>query len=163
MSALPDADPQALLQNYRAEFACMTGDALDAVMAIEQAAYAHPWSRGNFADSLRAGYEGRLLRTSERLLGYFMAMKGVDEVHLLNITVAPDCQGQGLGACLLESLAAWSLAQGAQWLWLEVRASNEGAQRLYQRRGFRRVGLRKGYYPAGLGRREDAIVMSRPL
>jgi ribosomal-protein-alanine N-acetyltransferase len=141
----------------------MTGDALDAVMAIEQAAYAHPWTRGNFADSLRAGYEGRLLRTSERLLGYFMAMKVVDEVHLLNITVAPDCQGQGLGACLLESLAAGSLAQGAQWLWLEVRASNEGAQRLYQRRGFRRVGLRKGYYPAGLGRREDAIVMVRRL
>lgn len=163
MSALPDASSHALLQTSGAEFLPMTADALDAVMAIEQAAYAHPWTRGNFADSLRAGYEGRLLRTSERLLGYYMAMKGVDEVHLLNITVAPDCQGQGLGACLLESLAAWSLAQGAQWLWLEVRASNEGAQRLYQRQGFRRVGLRKGYYPAGPGRREDAIVMSRPL
>ena len=163
MSALPDAESHATLQNYRAEFAPMTTDALDAVMVIEQAAYAHPWTRGNFADSLATGYEGRLLRTSERLLGYYMAMKGVDEVHLLNITVAPDCQGQGLGACLLESLAAWSLGQGAQWLWLEVRASNDGAQRLYQRRGFRRVGLRKGYYPAGPGRREDAIVMSRPL
>ncbi len=163
MSAVPDADSYAPLQNYRAEFAPMTADALDAVMTIEQVAYAHPWTRGNFVDSLRAGYEGRLLRTSERLLGYYMAMKGVDEVHLLNITVAPDCQGQGLGACLLESLAAWSLAQGAQWLWLEVRASNEGAQRLYQRQGFRRVGLRKGYYPAAQGRREDAIVMSFPL
>ena len=139
-----------------AEFAPMTLERLDAVMAIEATAYPHPWTRGNFADSLRAGYEGRLLRTSERLLGYYMAMKGVDEVHLLNIPVAPDCQGQGLGACLLESLAAWSLAQGAQWLWLEVRASNEGAQRLYQRQGFRRVGLRKGYYPAGPGPREDA-------
>lgn len=161
MSAVPDAD--APLQNYRAEFAPMTADALDAVMAIEQAAYAYPWTRGNFADSLRAGYEGRLLRTSERLLGYYMAMKGVDEVHLLNITVAPDCQGQGLGACLLESLAAWSMAQGAQWLWLEVRVSNLRAQHIYQTHGFRRVGERKRYYPADLGQREDAVVMSLAL
>lgn len=153
----------ALLQTHQAHFAPMTPESLDAVMVIEQVAYAHPWTRGNFADSLRAGYHGLLLATPQRLLGYYVAMKGVDEVHLLNITVAPDCQGQGLGACLLEALAAWSIGQGAQWLWLEVRASNEGAQRLYARQGYSRVGLRKGYYPAGPGRREDAIVMSRPL
>lgn len=146
-----------------AQFAPMTVASLDAVMAIETIAYAHPWTRGNFADSLRAGYAGCLLQAGEQLLGYYVAMKGVDEVHLLNITVAPEFQGQGLGACLLEALAAWSLGQGAQWLWLEVRASNEGAQRLYLRQGFRRVGLRKGYYPAAQGRREDAIVMSRAL
>ena len=163
MSAVPGPASEVLLETHQAHFAPMTPASLDAVMAIEQVAYAHPWTRGNFADSLRAGYEGRLLLTSERLLGYYVAMKGVDEVHLLNITVAPDSQGQGLGACLLEALAAWSIGQGAQWLWLEVRASNEGAQRLYARQGYRRVGLRKGYYPAGPGRREDAIVMSRPL
>jgi ribosomal-protein-alanine N-acetyltransferase len=136
---------------------------LDAVMAIEATAYAYPWTRGNFADSLRAGYTGVLLRVQGELLGYYMAMKGVDEMHLLNLTVAPAHQGQGLGACLLEALADRSRDLGAQWLWLEVRASNEGAQRLYLRQGFRRVGLRKGYYPAARGRREDAIVMSRPL
>ncbi len=163
MSAQPLPAHDALLQARGARFEPMTLADIDAVMAIEATAYAHPWTRGNFADSLRAGYAGLLLRAGDELLGYYVAMKGVDEVHLLNITVAPDHQGQGLGGCLLAALSAWSVAQGAQWLWLEVRASNEGAQRLYLREGFRRVGLRKGYYPAAHGRREDAIVMSRPL
>ena len=51
-------------------------------------------------------------------------MKGVDEVHLLNITVAPDYQGQGWGRVMLDALALWARGQGAQWLWLEVRTSN---------------------------------------
>jgi ribosomal-protein-alanine N-acetyltransferase len=90
-------------------------------------------------------------------------MKGVDEVHLLNITVAPELQGQGWGRLMLDALATWSRGQGAQWLWLEVRASNERAQRLYAHYGYRRVGQRKAYYPAAHGRREDAIVMSLAL
>lgn len=153
----------ALLRPDEGRFEVMTPAHLDAVMAIEAAAYAHPWTHGNFADSLRSGYAGRLLVVDEAIRGYYVAMKGVDEVHLLNITVAREHQGRGWGARLLAHLADWSRAQGAQWLWLEVRASNAGAQRLYQREGFQRVGLRKGYYPAGQGRREDAIVMSRPL
>jgi ribosomal-protein-alanine N-acetyltransferase len=98
-----------------------------------------------------------------KLLGYFVAMKGVDEVHLLNITVAPEFQSQGWGRLMLDAIALWSRAQGAQWLWLEVRVGNERAQRIYERNGYRRVGERKGYYPAADGRREDAIVMSLKL
>jgi ribosomal-protein-alanine N-acetyltransferase len=90
-------------------------------------------------------------------------MKGVDEVHLLNITVAQDCQSQGWGRIMLDALAIWARGQGAQWLWLEVRVSNLRAQRIYERQGYRRVGERKGYYPAADGRREDAIVMSLKL
>ena len=52
------------------------------------------------------------------------------------------------------------MAQGAQWLWLEVRASNTHAQQVYQHFGFKRVGERKDYYPLSSGRREDAVVMS---
>jgi hypothetical protein len=74
-------------------------------------------------------------------------MKGVDEVHLLNITVAPDHQGQGWGRVMLDALAIWSRGQGAQWLWLEVRVSNQRALQIYERHGYRRVGERKGYYP----------------
>ena len=62
---------------------------LDAVLAVEQRAYAHPWSRGNFTDSLASGYELQVLLAGDTVLGYFVGMKGVDEVHLLNITVAP--------------------------------------------------------------------------
>jgi ribosomal-protein-alanine N-acetyltransferase len=90
-------------------------------------------------------------------------MKGVDEVHLLNLTVAPAFQRQGWGRVMLDALAIWSRGQGAQWLWLEVRASNERALRIYERHGYRRVGERKNYYPAAFGKREDAAVMSLRL
>ncbi|MDB5752930.1 MAG: ribosomal-protein-alanine acetyltransferase-like protein [Ramlibacter sp.] len=152
----------AVFKTMEAGFEPMTQARLDQVLAIEASAYDHPWSRGNFADSLRSGYLGQLLCAGDAILGYFVAMKGVDEVHLLNITVAPQCQGQGWGRVLLDALALWARAQGAQWLWLEVRASNLRAQEIYLRYGYRRVGERKGYYPALVGR-EDAIVMSYKL
>jgi [ribosomal protein S18]-alanine N-acetyltransferase len=97
------------------------------------------------------------------LLGYFVAMQGVDEVHLLNLTVVPERQGMGWGRLMLDALAVWARGRGAQWLWLEVRAGNERAQRIYERHGYRRVGERKGYYPAASGQREDAVVMSMKL
>lgn len=152
----------AVFKTMEAGFEPMTEARLDEVVAIERLAYDHPWTRGNFADSLRSGYQAQLLCAGDTVLGYFVAMKGVDEVHLLNITVAPACQGQGWGRVMLDALALWARAQGAQWLWLEVRTSNLRAQQVYQRYGFRRVGERKNYYPASNGR-EDAIVMSYQL
>lgn len=191
MSAAPSANlpvwhsadwPDAAGQPPRAAerriaFAPMTEADLDAVCEVEKSAYTHPWSRKHFADSLTAGYPAMLLlgealpgevvhpaRADGRvLLGYLVAMPGVDEVHLLNITVAPGCQGQGWGRAMLDALALWSRGQGAQWLWLEVRTGNLRAQRIYERYGYRRVGERKNYYPADGGRREDAIVMSYRL
>jgi ribosomal-protein-alanine N-acetyltransferase len=137
---------------------------LDEVLVIEQSAYSHPWTIGNFKDSIASGYHLEILlgedRGRERVIGYLVAMEGVDEVHLLNITVAPAWQGQGLGTRLLESLCNWCRQRQAQWLWLEVRASNARALAVYQRFGFKRVGERKAYYPLAPGRREDAVVMS---
>jgi ribosomal-protein-alanine N-acetyltransferase len=153
----------AVLQSAEAQFEPMTESRLDEVVAIEQRAYEHPWTRGNFSDSLRAGYQAQVLVAGDTLIGYFVAMMGVDEVHLLNITVAPPYQSQGWGRVMLDALALWARGQGAQWLWLEVRTSNVRAQRIYQQHGYRRVGERKGYYPAVEGRREDAIVMSLKL
>ena len=152
----------AVFKTMEAGFEPMTEADLDAVVAIECAAYAHPWSRGNFADSLRSGYQAQLLCAGDTLLGYFVAMKGVDEVHLLNITVAPAFQGLGWGRVMLDALAIWARGQGAGWVWLEVRNSNARAQQVYLRYGYRRVGERKNYYPAD-GGREDAIVMSFKL
>ena len=108
-------------------------------------------------------YKTQLLVAGDHLLGYFVAMMGVDEVHLLNITVAPAYQMQGWARVLLDALALWARGRGAQWLWLEVRVSNERALHVYQAHGFRRVGERKRYYPAPAGQREDAVVMSLPL
>lgn len=153
----------AVLKNDEAGFEPMGEASVGEVVRIERLAYEHPWTAGNFTDSLRSGYQAQLLRAGDTLLGYFVAMKGVDEVHLLNITVDPAHQGQGWGRLMLDALALWSRAQGAGWLWLEVRVSNVRAQRIYEHHGFRRVGERKGYYPAVAGRREDAIVMSLKL
>jgi [ribosomal protein S18]-alanine N-acetyltransferase len=134
---------------------------LDTLMAIEAAAYPYPWSRGNFVDSLHAGYLARKrLDAAGRWLGYFIAMPGVQEMHLLNLTVAPDHQRQGHARAMLDELVRRSGALGAQRLWLEVRVSNQRAQDLYRQYGFREVGLRRGYYPAGALARENAIVMS---
>ncbi|MCJ0765877.1 ribosomal protein S18-alanine N-acetyltransferase [Variovorax terrae] len=153
----------AVFNTIEAQFEPLTEARLDEVAAIEQTAYAHPWSRGNFADSLRSGYQAQLLTAGEQILGYFVAMKGVDEVHLLNITVVPASQAQGWGRVMLDALSIWSRGQGAQWLWLEVRVSNQRALQIYERHGFRRVGERKNYYPAHGGQREDAVVMSLKL
>lgn len=134
---------------------------LDAVMAIEQRAYSFPWSRGNFIDSLAAGYAAQMLLDGNgRLIGYFVAMPGVDEMHLLNVTVDPHWQGLGHAHRLMDAVEACCADRDAAMLWLEVRASNERARRLYAKRGFSEVGLRRGYYPAAQGRREDAVVMS---
>jgi ribosomal-protein-alanine N-acetyltransferase len=137
---------------------------LDTLMAIETAAYPFPWSRGNFIDSLAAGY--RLVKRVDaqgRWLGYCVAMTGVDETHLLNLTVVPAHQRQGHARAMLDELVHWSREQSAARLWLEVRASNLRAQALYRRYGFRDAGLRRGYYPAGPEGRENALVMSLDL
>ena len=137
---------------------------LDTVLAIEAGAYAFPWSRGNFIDSLAAGYHAQVLAGADAgLVGYFVAMPGVDEMHLLNITVAPAWQGQGLARTMLDALDAHCRARRLAMLWLEVRESNHRARALYARRGFSEVGLRRGYYPAAFAKREDAIVMSARL
>ena len=136
---------------------------LDDVLRVEQSAYSHPWTRGNFVDSLKAGYSVMTLMGGDTLLGYFVAMEGVEEVHLLNITVAPKFQGQGWAVLMLDALSLWSRGRGAHWLWLEVRVSNTRAMQVYERYGFARVGERKNYYPADQGHREDAVVMSLKL
>ncbi len=136
---------------------------LDDVLRIEKSAYAHPWTRGNFADSLKSGYQMLALMGGERLIGYCVAMEGVDEVHLLNITVAPEFQGQGFGVLMLDALSLWARSRQAQWVWLEVRVSNTRAMQVYERFGYARVGERKHYYPASRGQREHAVVMSLKL
>jgi ribosomal-protein-alanine N-acetyltransferase len=140
----------------------MREEDLDAVMAIESAVYTHPWSRGNFADSLRAGYDCRTLRFGGELLGYFVVMAAAGEAHLLNLSVAAAHQRRGIGSGLLREAAAIALARGARSLFLEVRPSNRGAQALYTRFGFRKVAVRRGYYPAHTGR-EDALVLTLAL
>ena len=161
MSAVPT--PLAARFAVPARFEPMSAARLDAVLAIEQSAFSHPWSRGNFSDSIAAGHQAQCLLGGDELLGYFIAMAGYREVHLLNITVAPAYQRQGWARVMLDALALWSRGQQAEWLWLDVRASHLRAQHIYRRRGFAQIGVRKAYYPAGNGQREDAVVMNLRL
>ena len=134
---------------------------LTEVMAVERVAYLVPWTHGNFVDSLAAGYPAEVLRgPSAELLGYWVAMPGVDEMHLLNITVAPAWQGRGLAVLMLDRLLDACRQRGLTQLWLEVRASNARARAVYRRFGLAEVGRRRAYYPVPEGPHEDAILMS---
>lgn len=134
---------------------------LTEVMAAERLAYPVPWTHGNFVDSLAAGYPAEVLRGPRaELLGYWVAMPGVDELHLLNITVVPAWRGRGLAVVMLDRLVNACRQRGLTQLWLEVRASNERARAVYLRYGFSEVGRRRAYYPVPQGPREDALLMS---
>ena len=152
-------------------------DDLDAVLSLEQHAHAHPWSRGNFADSLACQYGASVytqpvdstpappayMLGSQALVGYWLAMPGVEETHLLNITVAPAFRRQGWAQHMMGDLVRWSVIQQAQVVWLEVRESNHAARALYSGLGFEAVGRRKAYYPLNARTREDAILMRLTL
>jgi len=144
-----------------AAFVPMHADALIDVLQVEREAYLWPWSEGNIRDSIVNGHFCQTLRSSDgQLIGYFIAMPCLDEVHLLNITVAPEFQRQGWARVMLDGLHEWARQRQAQWVWLEVRSSNERAIRVYEEYGFRRIGMRKAYYPLDGCTRENAIVMS---
>lgn len=139
--------------------AAMSERDLDEVVVIENTIYSHPWTRGNFSDSLEARYECRTWRLGGTLVGYFVVMVAAGEAHLLNLSVRGSEQRSGHGSALLREAAGIARRLGARNLFLEVRPSNHAAQALYRRFGFRNVAVRRGYYPAQ-GGREDALVLT---
>lgn len=166
MSAQPSILPSAYasLLPQEASFAPMRTDALADVMQAEREAYQWPWSEGNIKDSIDKGQCCQTLRGVQgELLGYYIAMPGAGEVHLLNITVAPAYQRQGWARVMLDDLRDWARSLKFQWVWLEVRISNTRAIAIYEQYGFRRISVRKAYYPLDGLQREDAIVMNYSL
>lgn len=139
-------------------FRRMAPQDLDAIMDIEQAIYTHPWTRGNFADSLHEGNHSWVMEHDGNLIGYAVLSTGAGEAHLLNLSIAADWQRQGWGRELLLFVLADVCEQGAQKIFLEVRVSNTAAQQMYLKMRFRQIGMRRDYYPAH-GGREDALVL----
>lgn len=142
----------------RYQFRPMTENDLDAVMAIEPHIYSHPWSRGNFSDSLLSGYSAWVLLDGTTIIGYALMMMVLDEAHLLNLSVAKSYQKKGLGRLLLEHMITIAKRHAAANMFLEVRPSNISAIALYENIGFNEMAVRRGYYPAHQGR-EDAVLM----
>ena len=132
------------------------------VAAQDVELYPFPWSAGNFADSISAGYGCWVMLDGAERVGYGVLMMVIDEAHILNISVVAARQKGGLGRRLLEHFATLARQAGARRLLLEVRPSNGPALALYARAGFQTIGRRKGYYPA-VGGREDGLVMSLAL
>ena len=148
--------------NSPVEFVPMGEADVDAVLAVERSIYPFPWTRGNFRDSLAAGYSSWVCRQGGDLIGYGVMMVVIEDAHLLNISVRPERQGCGLGSELMGHLFHVARRHGARHMFLEVRPSNAAALALYRRFLFTEIGRRKNYYPAADGR-EEAVVMAREL
>jgi ribosomal-protein-alanine N-acetyltransferase len=140
----------------------MTAADLDVVVAIESAIYAHPWTRGNFADSLAAGYHCWIVECGGEIAGYSVVMTAAGEAHLLNLSVAMPWQRRGIGREALAFVTKLARDYGASKILLEVRPSNAAAVALYSSAGFSGIAQRRGYYPHG-STREDAVVMQLEL
>ncbi len=136
---------------------------LDAVLAIEQSVHAHPWTRGMFSDALASGYLCKIYEAAGAMLGYVVLMPVLDEMHLLDISIAATQQRRGLGRSLLDEARQLARGMHMQRMLLEVRPSNVAAIALYQAAGFSEIGRRRSYYPAENNTREDAIVMDCEL
>ena len=150
---------------------------MDEVMRIEQSVHAHPWTRGNFTDALNGDSVCKVYEDGDKMLGYVVLLPAVDEMQLLNISIAAAHQRKGLGCRLLGEVMAIAHGMNMRRMLLEVRTSNVAALGLYCATGFSEIGLRRGYYPAAPARgtpvgapllrndpsadngREDAIVM----
>ena len=135
---------------------------LKQVIRVEHAAYEFPWTEGVFRDCLRAGYHCRTVEVDGRIVGHGVMSVVADECHLLNICIHPDVQNHGFGRRLVAHLLGLARRRGAQMALLEVRRSHAVAYHLYTSMGFNEIGVRKGYYPARLGR-EDALLLACQL
>jgi ribosomal-protein-alanine N-acetyltransferase len=135
---------------------------LDDVMAIEEISFPTPWSRGMFIEDFQRDFSDTLVAagTGGEVLGYAVCWTIGGESHLLNIAVHPDRRGQGIGRALLVECIRRAARAGALRIFLEVRAGNDDAMRLYRRMGFVFRGVREGYY-TDTG--EDAVVLDREV
>ncbi|MBE0492911.1 MAG: ribosomal protein S18-alanine N-acetyltransferase [Thiomicrospira sp.] len=136
---------------------------LDWVMQIEHQNYTHPWTRGGFERALHQGLNYLLMDASDAALGYCCLLPVLDELHLLNLSIAANCQNQGVAKLALQAI--FSRFENTEYtvVLLEVRRSNKIARNLYKTMGFVQDGVRKNYYQCDIDGREDAILMSKRL
>ena len=149
---------------------------MQAVMSLEAISHSHPWTQGNFLDSLTAGHwaycirpemtaKAELAANLPALWGYCILYPAVDELHLLNITIDPILRRNGIGSRVMQAIEGIAIQQKMSRIILEVRPSNIPAVKLYERMGYAIIGVRRAYYPAdeATGIREDAGVMAKSI
>ena len=155
MAVNPNID---LLSGFRE----MKLDDVPEIMLIENEVYSQPWTEGIFNDCITVGYNCWVYTQQEKIVAYGLVSVAVGEAHILNLCVAPDAQGQGLGKRMLYKLMQLAEERNGNSIFLEVRESNHIARKLYDKEGFNQIGLRKNYYPLG-DDREDGLVFAKEL
>ena len=130
---------------------------VQAVTQIEQQVQTHPWTAQQFLESVES-YQSTVIEQQNQILGFCILQPVLDEANLLLMAIHPEFQGQGLGYQLLEKSIELLKNHPVQ-IFLEVRESNLGAIKLYEKSGFHQIDLRRNYYPKPDGPREHAIIM----
>lgn len=149
----------SVAREHRVTYRPLRPEFLDAIMPIEQEAYPEPWSRGMFMDELRSPRSFFCtVYFDHELIGYGGFWHVLDEAHITSVTIALEHRRRGYGRDLMHHLLDAAKDRGIRQATLEVRESNVRAKNLYEALGFRRVGLRKGYY-SSTG--EDAVIMTK--
>jgi ribosomal-protein-alanine N-acetyltransferase len=136
-------------------------DDLAGVLEVEQASFTNPWTREMYSWELqnRSVCHIFVVRAIEpRVVGFCTFWLVLDEIHINNVAIRPEFRGRGIGTALLHHILAEAARLGARRATLEVRASNEGARRLYERLGFYVAGRRRHYYTNPV---EDALILWR--
>src|SRR5258708_18099863 len=128
----------------------MTLDDIDAVQEVEGRSFPVRWPANAFRDELAENRNARYVvaRSGDHIVGYAGLWLMVDEAHITTFAVHPDQRRQRIGERLLQRIFEIAGAMNAEWLTLEVRASNLAAQKLYEKYGFRRAGVRRPYSTA---------------
>jgi len=142
-------------------FVDMVPSDLPEVVAIERASFPNPWTGPLFLQELQVGFSRTIVARGDdgAILGYLCRWLVADEIHVLNVAVAPSARGRGLGAALVRQVLDEAAAYHVVAVTLEVRRSNTAGRRLYDSFGFEEVGSRPNYY----GRGEDALILRLPL
>lgn len=136
-----------------------SADDIAAILAIEHESFTNPWTREMYLAELEnRGVSFCFLAKgdAERIVGFCSVWRVLDELHINNLAVLPECRRAGVATALLERALAHGVHSGALRATLEVRRSNEAARLLYQRFGFTVAGIRCGYYTKPV---EDALVL----
>jgi len=143
------------------QFRQMSPSDLDQVMMIERASFSSPWSAHFFLQELKVSCARAVVaHLGERIIGYIIYWLLPSEADIHNLAVHPAYRRKGVGRSLLQGVIEEALRLGLSQVTLEVRKSNDAAQRLYRSLGFVAQVVREGYY-ADNG--EDALVMVLPL
>jgi ribosomal-protein-alanine N-acetyltransferase len=135
----------------------MTVDDLQGVLEIERSSFTTPWSEISFFNEIKNSRSiSKVARLEGRIAGYLCSSRLIDEGHILTFAVHPEFRKRGIASALIGDILDQLKREGCRFAFLEVRASNSGARKMYKKFGFRELGIRKNYYLSPV---EDGVVM----